>query len=151
MCAEGKRPICQDTGIAVVFLKVGMNVRWDATLSMQEMVNEGVRRAYGNPTTAARLGAADPAGKRSNSKDNTPAVIHYEIGRGRPRRGDLRRQGRRLGKQVEVSPCSTLRLDRGLGAQDGSDHGRRLVPAWHPRHRHRRHAGKGHAAGQGSP
>ncbi|MGH8539122.1 MAG: fumarate hydratase, partial [Stenotrophobium sp.] len=46
MCAEGRRPICQDTGIALVFLKVGMNLRWDAKLSVQEMVNEGVRRAY---------------------------------------------------------------------------------------------------------
>ncbi|MCB1886567.1 MAG: fumarate hydratase, partial [Rhodocyclaceae bacterium] len=49
MCAEGHRPICQDTGIAVVFLKVGMNVQWDATLSVQEMVNESVRRAYNHP------------------------------------------------------------------------------------------------------
>ena len=52
MCAEGKRPICQDTGIAVVFLKVGMKVQWDAELSVQEMVNEGVRRAYLNRTTS---------------------------------------------------------------------------------------------------
>ena len=48
MCAEGHRPICQDTGIAVVFLKVGMNVQWDARMSVQDMVNEGVRRAYNN-------------------------------------------------------------------------------------------------------
>ncbi|TAJ20194.1 MAG: fumarate hydratase, partial [Rugosibacter sp.] len=65
MAAEGHRPICQDTGIAVVFLKVGMNVRWDATLSLQEMVDEGVRRAYldvNNPLRASVL--ADPAGAR---------------------------------------------------------------------------------------
>ncbi|MXR35620.1 fumarate hydratase [Craterilacuibacter sinensis] len=80
MCAEGHRPICQDTGIAVVFLKVGMNVRWDATLSVQEMVNEGVRRAYLNPDNKLRASVLlDPAGKRTNSKDNTPAVVHYEI------------------------------------------------------------------------
>jgi fumarate hydratase, class I len=80
LCAEGKRPICQDTGICVVFLKVGMNVRWDATLSVQEMVNEGVRRAYLNPENKLRASVlADPAGKRTNTKDNTPAVIHYEI------------------------------------------------------------------------
>jgi fumarate hydratase class I len=80
MCAEGKRPICQDTGIALVFLKVGMNVRWDATLSLQEMVNEGVRRAYMNPDNKLRASVlADPAGKRTNTKDNTPAVVHYEI------------------------------------------------------------------------
>ncbi|RQO68845.1 fumarate hydratase [Aquitalea sp. FJL05] len=80
MCAEGRRPICQDTGIAVVFLKVGMNVQWDATLSVQEMVNEGVRRAYNNPDNKLRASVLlDPAGKRQNSKDNTPAVVHFEI------------------------------------------------------------------------
>ena len=80
MCAEGHRPICQDTGIAVVFLKVGMNVRWDSTLSVQEMVNEGVRRAYTDPDNTLRASVLlDPAGARKNSKDNTPAVVHYEI------------------------------------------------------------------------
>ncbi|MCQ8896503.1 fumarate hydratase [Limnobacter humi] len=80
MCAEGKRPICQDTGIAVVFLKVGMNVKWDSTLSVADMVNEGVRRAYLHPDNKLRASILlDPAGKRTNSKDNTPAVIHYEI------------------------------------------------------------------------
>ncbi|HQR03010.1 MAG: fumarate hydratase [Proteobacteria bacterium] len=81
MSAEGHRPICQDTGIGMVFLKVGMNVTWpDATLSVQEMINEGVRRAYGdkeNPLRASVL--ADPAGARRNTKDNTPAVVHFEI------------------------------------------------------------------------
>ncbi|MDR3323198.1 MAG: fumarate hydratase [Zoogloeaceae bacterium] len=80
LCAEGHRPICQDTGIAVVFLKVGMKVKWDATLSVQEMVNEGVRRAYGLPENKLRASVLlDPAGKRQNSRDNTPAVVHYEI------------------------------------------------------------------------
>jgi len=80
LSAEGHRPICQDTGIALVFLKVGMNVRWDATLSVQEMVNEGVRRAYGNADNPLRASVlADPAGARKNTKDNTPAVVHYEI------------------------------------------------------------------------
>lgn len=80
MCAEGKRPICQDTGIAVVFLKVGMNVRWDATMSVTDMVNEGVRRAYMHPDNKLRPSILlDPAGARKNSKDNTPAVVHYEI------------------------------------------------------------------------
>ena len=80
MCAEGHRPICQDTGIAVVFLKVGMNVQWDAQLSVQEMINEGVRRAYNHPDNKLRASVLlDPAGKRQNSKDNTPAVVHYEI------------------------------------------------------------------------
>ena len=81
LCAEGHRPICQDTGIAVVFLKVGMNVRWaDATMSVQDMVNEGVRRAYLHPDNKLRASVLlDPAGTRKNSKDNTPAVVHYEI------------------------------------------------------------------------
>ncbi|MHB1360511.1 MAG: fumarate hydratase [Rhodocyclaceae bacterium] len=80
MCAEGRRPICQDTGIAVVFLKIGMHAQWDATLSVQEMVDEGVRRAYLHPDNKLRASVLlDPAGKRTNSKDNTPAVIHYEI------------------------------------------------------------------------
>jgi fumarate hydratase, class I len=80
LCAEGKRPICQDTGIAVVFLKIGMHVKWDATLSVQEMVDEGVRRAYLHPDNKLRASVLlDPAGKRTNSKDNTPAVVHVEI------------------------------------------------------------------------
>ncbi|AVR88618.1 fumarate hydratase [Thauera aromatica] len=80
MAAEGHRPLCQDTGIAVVFLKVGMNVQWDAKMSVQDMVNEGVRRAYNNPDNKLRASVLlDPAGARINSKDNTPAVVHYEI------------------------------------------------------------------------
>jgi len=80
MCAEGQRPICQDTGIVTVFLKVGMNVQWDAKMSVTDMVNEGVRRAYTHPDNVLRASIlADPAGKRQNTKDNTPAVIHYEI------------------------------------------------------------------------
>ena len=80
MCAEGHRPICQDTGIALVFLKVGMDVRWDATMSVQEMVDEGVRQAYTHPDNTLRASVLlDPAGARRNSRDNTPAVVHYEI------------------------------------------------------------------------
>jgi len=80
MCAQGKRPICQDTGIAVVFLKVGMYAKWDTDMSINDMVNEGVRRAYTNPDNKLRASVLlDPAGSRKNSKDNTPAVIHYEI------------------------------------------------------------------------
>jgi fumarate hydratase class I len=80
MCAEGHRPICQDTGIAVVFLKIGMNVRWETTLSVADMVNEGVRRAYTHPDNVLRASIlADPAGARKNTRDNTPAVIHMEV------------------------------------------------------------------------
>lgn len=80
MCAEGHRPICQDTGMVVAFLKVGMEVRWDSQLSVEEMVNEGVRRAYTNPDNILRASVvADPAGNRKNTRDNTPAVIHMEL------------------------------------------------------------------------
>ncbi|WMP17022.1 fumarate hydratase [Thiothrix lacustris] len=80
MCAEGHRPICQDTGIVTVFVKVGMNVQWEGDLSLSDMINEGVRRAYMNPDNVLRASIlADPAGARKNTKDNTPAVIHYEI------------------------------------------------------------------------
>ncbi len=80
MCAMGHRPICQDTGIVTVFLKIGMNVQWDAQLSVAEMVNEGVRRAYTHPDNVLRASIlADPAGARRNTKDNTPAVIHMEV------------------------------------------------------------------------
>jgi fumarate hydratase class I len=80
MCAEDKRPICQDTGIVNVFIKVGMNVHWETEQSLDEMVNEGVRRAYLHPDNVLRASVvADPIGKRSNTRDNTPAVIHTEL------------------------------------------------------------------------
>ncbi len=80
MCAEGHRPICQDTGIVTVFLRVGMDVRWDADMSVTDMINEGVRRAYLHPDNVLRASILDdPAGARRNTKDNTPAVIHMEI------------------------------------------------------------------------
>jgi fumarate hydratase class I len=80
MAAEGHRPLCQDTGIVTVFVKVGMNVQWDATMSLDDMINEGVRRAYSDPDNTLRASIlADPAGKRTNTKDNTPAVINVSI------------------------------------------------------------------------
>jgi len=80
MCAEGKRPICQDTGIVTVFMKVGMNVRWDASMSLEDMINEGVRRAYTHPDNKLRASIlSDPAGGRKNTGDNTPAVIHMTL------------------------------------------------------------------------
>jgi len=81
MCALGKRPICQDTGIVVAFVRVGMAVRWaDATLSVAEMVNAGVRKAYLLPDNVLRASiVADPAGRRKNTGDNTPAVVHFEL------------------------------------------------------------------------
>ncbi|MBE1273804.1 MULTISPECIES: fumarate hydratase [Enterovibrio] len=80
MSAEGKRPICQDTGIVTCFVNIGMNVQWESDLTVQQMVDEGVRRAYNNPDNPLRASVvADPAGKRSNTKDNTPAVVHINM------------------------------------------------------------------------
>ncbi len=80
MCAEGHRPICQDTGIVTVFLKIGMKVQWDADMSVEDMVNEGVRRAYLHEHNKLRASIlADPAGARKNTGDNTPAVINMTI------------------------------------------------------------------------
>ncbi|RVU82878.1 fumarate hydratase [Leucothrix sargassi] len=80
MCAEGHRPICQDTGIVTVFVRIGMQVQWESDLSVDEMINEGVRRAYTHPDNVLRASIlADPAGKRQNTKDNTPAVIHMSV------------------------------------------------------------------------
>ena len=80
MCAEGKRPLCQDTGIVVAFVKVGMNAHFEGDLSLEQMVNEGVRRAYLLPENKLRASIVnDPAGKRANTKDNTPAVVHVSL------------------------------------------------------------------------
>ena len=81
MSAMGRRPLCQDTGIVTVFIKVGMDVSWEgATMSVSDMINEGVRRAYTHPDNVLRASILeDPDGARKNTKDNTPAVIHYEI------------------------------------------------------------------------
>ena len=80
MSAIGKRPICQDTGIVVAFVKVGMNVQWNCELTIQEMVNEGVRRAYQHPDNTLRASVLeDPAGARKNTRDNSPAIVHMEI------------------------------------------------------------------------
>ena len=80
MCALGKRPICQDTGIVNVFIEVGMEIQWDTDLSLEEMVNEGVRRAYNDPDNRLRASiVSDPLFTRKNTQDNTPAVIHTKL------------------------------------------------------------------------
>ena len=80
MCAIGKRPICQDTGIVNVLISVGMDVQWDAQLSLEDMINEGVRQGYTHPENVLRGSVlTDPDGARANTKDNTPAVIHTKI------------------------------------------------------------------------
>ena len=80
MCAEGHRPICQDTGMVVAFVEIGMNLQWQAEMSVEEMVNEGVRRAYSDPDNVLRASmVTDPAGARKNTGDNTPAVVHTRM------------------------------------------------------------------------
>jgi len=80
MAALGQRPVCQDTGIVVVFLKFGLNVSFDTNDSVQEMVDEGVRRAYNNPDNPLRPSVVSPPfGERRNTGDNTPAVVHTEL------------------------------------------------------------------------
>src|SRR6204780_5827274 len=88
MCYEGHRPVCQDTGIVNAFVKLGMDVRFEAgpgeePLDLQQMVDAGVRRAYLDPDNKLRASLqADPAGKRINTKDNTPAVVNVELVKG---------------------------------------------------------------------
>ena len=80
MCTQGHRPICQDTGIVTVFIDVGMKVQFEGNLSLEDMINEGVRRAYKHPDNVLRASIlADPDGARRNTGDNTPAVINYKI------------------------------------------------------------------------
>lgn len=80
MCALGKRPICQDTGIVTVFVKLGMQAQINSDLPLDDLINEGVRRAYLHPDNTLRASiVADPAGKRTNTRDNTPAVIHTQL------------------------------------------------------------------------
>ena len=80
MCAEGHRPICQDTGIVIVFAEIGMDIQWQGELSVEDMINEGVRRAYLHPDNVLRASIlADPDGARQNTKDNTPAVIYMKV------------------------------------------------------------------------
>lgn len=80
LCAEGQRPLCQDTGIVTVFIKVGMQVGWDTDKSLQTLVDEGVRRAYRHPENLLRASiVSDPAGTRKNTRDNAPAIVHVEL------------------------------------------------------------------------
>src|ERR1700709_708417 len=80
MCAEGRRPICQDTGIVNVFLKIGMGGRFDFDAPLEDVVNEGVRRAYLNPDNKLRASVLDESDfGRKNTRDNTPAVINVQL------------------------------------------------------------------------
>ncbi len=113
MSAEGHRPLCQDTGIVVVFLKIGMDVQWtDATMSVEDMVNEGVRRAYQHPDNILRASVMDdPLGARTNTKDNTPAVIHTQIVQGDTIEIQLAAKGggsENKAKMVMLNPSDSL-------------------------------------------
>jgi fumarate hydratase class I len=150
MAAEGHRPICQDTGIGMVFIKVGMNVTWpDATMSIQKMIDEGVRRAYANPDNPLRASVlADPAGARKNTKDNTPAVVHFEIVEGHHVEVICAAKGGGS-KPSPSSPCSTRPTTWSTGCS-------RRSPKWAPAGARRASSAsasaarrKGHAAGQG--
>jgi len=80
MCAQGHRPICQDTGIVTVFLEVGRDLRWEGDMDVTDMVNEGIRRAYLHPDNKLRASVlADPDGERRNTGDNTPGIVHYKL------------------------------------------------------------------------
>lgn len=81
MAATGHRPMCQDTGIVCCFVKVGMDVTWDKTnMTVDDMVNEGVRQAYADPDNPLRASVVvDPLGARTNTRDNTPSVVHVEL------------------------------------------------------------------------
>ena len=81
MCAEARRPLCQDTGMVNVFLRIGMDVRWEGfTGSIEDAINEGVRRAYSMPENRLRASVvSDPQFERKNTRDNTPAVIYMEV------------------------------------------------------------------------
>ena len=150
MSAEGRRPMCQDTGIVVVYLRIGMDVRWEADLAVADMVNEGVRRAYSHPDNVLRASIVDPPfGARRNTGDNTPAPVHVELVPGDT--VDVRGggEGGRLGEQGPVRDAEPERQHRRLGAQDGARDGRRVVPAGHARDRDRRDRREGDGARQG--
>ncbi|OUR72114.1 fumarate hydratase [Arcobacter sp. 31_11_sub10_T18] len=83
MCAMGHRPLCQDTGSINVFVKVGLNAKLDLTKELEDIINEGVALGYKDPKNTLRYSiVSDPAGKRTNTKDNTPAVIHMTVNNG---------------------------------------------------------------------
>jgi len=112
MCAEGHRPICQDTGIVTVFVKVGMEVKWDGDMTPTDMINEGVRRAYLHPDNKLRASILDdPAGSRTNTKDNTPAVIHMDIVAGDRVEVDIAAKGggsENKSKMVMLNPSDSI-------------------------------------------
>ena len=156
MCAEGRRPICQDTGIVTVFMKVGMDVRWASQPArsrdpgVTDMVNEGVRRAYLYPENVLRASIVSPpegAPQKHQRQHSGRHPLRNRAGQHGRRAG--RGQRRRLGEQVEVRDARALGLDRRLGVENRAHHGRGLVSAGHARHRHRRHGRESDGHGEG--
>ena len=126
-----------------VFLKIGMKVQWDADMSVEDMVNEGVRRAYLHEHNKLRASIlADPAGARKNTGDNTPAVINMTIVPGDKLDVHGSGQGRRFRSEVKVRHAESVGLDRRLGIEDGAHDGRGVVPPRHAGHRHWWHGRK---------
>src|SRR5256714_7421914 len=113
MCAEGHRPICQDTGIVNVFLKVGMGVRFDFQDSLEDAVNEGVRRAYLDPDNKLRASVLDESDfGRKNTKDNTPAVISVQLVPGEEEEVDVAPKGGGSSAETKLGvPNPSERID----------------------------------------
>jgi fumarate hydratase class I len=146
MCAEGHRPICQDTGIVVVFLKVGMEVRWDASWVCHGDGQRGrAPRLHAPGQRAARLDGRPPHRRARNTGDNTPAIVHMEVVPGDTVDVRVAAKGGGSENKSKLRDAQPERFHRRLGGEDRADHGRRLVPAGHARHRHRRYRGEGHA------
>ncbi len=153
LCAEGHRPICQDTGMVVVFLKIGMEVRWE---THPEHPGDGRRGGAPRLSASGQSCCAPPWSRRPsararNTGDNTPAVVHVELVPGDKVEVRLAAKGggsENKSKFAILNPSDSL-VDWVL--QDGPAHGRGLVSAGHAGHRHRRLVREGHAAGQGGP
>jgi hypothetical protein len=155
MCAEGHRPICQDTGIVTAFIKVGMEVKWQpgiaGMMTMQEMVDEGVREAWRNADNVLRPSILeDPAFTRRNTGDNTPAMVVVELVEG----GEVDVTVASKGGGSEAKSKFAM-LNPSTPSSTGCS---TPCPAWaqagvprHARHRHRRHRQKSDGHGQGSP
>jgi fumarate hydratase class I len=138
MCALGRRPICQDTGMVSVSMEVGTDVKFDTGRSLLEVVNDGVRRAYNhdrNPLRASMV--ADPLFARKNTGDNTPAMLSFDLV-----------PGDKVKVKVAAKGAQSVRQRGGLGLADGGADGRGLVPARHSGHRRRRLVRQGHVSGQ---
>src|ERR1700745_3322652 len=150
MCAEGHRPICQDTGIVTAFVKVGMEVKWEpgiaGMMTMQEMVDEGVREAWRNADNVLRPSILeDPAFTRRNTGDNTPAMVVVELVEGGDVDVTVASKG---GGQEPLRHAQPLGLGCGLGAEYRSRYGRGVVSSGHAWYRYRRHRGKSHGDGK---